>query len=312
MKKVDSNIEQSIIDEYRKDKSMKCIGNLYELSVTTVFNILKRSNIETRTKGGIYKIDENKVVNMYKQGQSSSKIAEYYNVSCHTITNILEKNGVKRDNIYYNINLIGDYWECINTLDKAYFLGFLLTDGNISGNYIRLQLSSKDEHILYTFANKTQNGNKIYKDKRGLVSFGVKRKKWVDDLKQYGIIPNKTYNVKLPIVKDNMLPHLLRGIIDGDGWISSKAHQLGICGTEELVTEVRNIFVEKLNVYNVKILHTEEHLWQATWASTSDIKKIGEYIYKSKEDCFLKRKYDEYLKIIHVNTEVSQEITQGF
>ena len=65
-------------------------------------------------------------------------LANKYKVSFHTISNILEKYKIPRNNLYHNKFLIEDYWETINSNDKAYFLGFMITDGNISGNMIRL------------------------------------------------------------------------------------------------------------------------------------------------------------------------------
>lgn len=101
-----------------------------------------------------------------------------------------------------------------------------------------------------------------------------------------------------------MMPHVIRGMIDGDGWISSAAHQLGFCGNEKTVTQIRNYLVDKLNVYNVKVLHPENNLWQITWASKKDIITICNYIYENKQDCYLIRKYKEFLKI-QGNTEVT-------
>ena len=37
----------------------------------------------------------------------------------------------------------------------------------------------------------------------------------------------------------------------------------------------------------------------------SDIKKIGNFLYENKEDCYLKRKYNNFLKIIQDNTELT-------
>ena len=36
-----------------------------------------------------------------------------------------------------------------------------------------------------------------------------------------------------------------------------------------------------------------------------DIEKIGNYIYQNKDNCFLSRKYNNFLQIIHGNTEVN-------
>lgn len=310
MKKIDKEKEQKIIQEYKEGYSMKNIGDKYNISNTTVFNVLKRNNIVSRTNGGIYHLDETLILALYKEGKSSQEIANKFNVCCHTITNILDKNGVKRNNIYHNINLNEEYWHKIDTYDKAYFLGFLLTDGNVCGNGIRLSLSEKDKNILEVFRNKTNNENPIKTNKRGMSSFSVKRRQWVNDLSQYGVIPNKTQTVKLPLIDNSLMSHLIRGLIDGDGWISSKAHQIGLCGTCELVTSVRNLLVKELGVYVVKVLHTQPHLWQISWSSRNDINKICSYMYKGKKDCFLERKFIEYQNIIHVNTEINQEIAE--
>lgn len=307
MKRTSKEIEQKIIALYQEGKSMKAAGEPYNVTSATVKAILERNNIPKRTKGGIYALPEKDIINQYKSGDSCQIIANKYKVSFHTISNILEKYKIPRNNLYHNKALIEDYWETINSNDKAYFLGFMITDGNISGNMIRLQLSDKDIDILKVFATKTKNSNKIESDKRNLASFYVKRKKWADDLSKYGVIPNKTYKVYLPKLEDKYMPSLIRGCIDGDGWISYKSHQIGFCGNETIVTQIRDYLVSKLNVFNVKVLHPEEHLWQIAWQGKADIEKIGNYLYKDKEDCFLQRKYNNWIQIIHGNTEVITE-----
>ena len=48
-----------------------------------------------------------------------------------------------------------------------------------------------------------------------------------------------------------------------------------------------------------------EHLYQICWCSKGDMKKIGEYIYQDKKDCFLHAKFENYKKLIDDNTEVN-------
>ena len=47
------------------------------------------------------------------------------------------------------------------------------------------------------------------------------------------------------------------------------------------------------------------------WSSKKDIKLIGDYLYKDKNDCYLLRKYNNFKKIIQINTEVDSNITKG-
>ena len=308
-KKISPEIEQEIIKLYQSGLSMAKAGARFNVSSATVMAILNRNNIPKRTNGGIYQIPEKEVITRYQKGESCQNIADSFNVTFHTISNILEKNNILRNNKYKNLNLDENYFEKIDRIDKAYFLGFMLTDGNVSSkeNIIRLSLSSKDEEILNIFKEKTGNENKICirEDKNHSERiFQLRNKKWKDDLSKYGVVPQKTAISEMPIIQKNMMPHLIRGMIDGDGWISAAAHQIGFCGNEKTVTQLKDYLVETLNIYNVKVIHPSKNLWQVSWASIKDIAKIGNYIYRDKNDCYLKRKYNNFLQIIHDNTEV--------
>lgn len=316
MKRTDKEIEQQVINLYSTTNlSMAKVGQQFSLSGATVMAILNRNNIPKRTKGGIYKIPDNDVIQKYTQeNKSCQEIANEYNVSFGTISMILEKYNIKRDNIYFNKNLQSDYFSKIDTYDKAYFLGFLITDGNITkeGNAIRLSLKLEDEEILKVFTSKVKSENQlVYRQDKPEVTFSVKNKQWKMDLAKFGVIPCKTASVEMPLLSDEMMPHLIRGMIDGDGSISNKSHYIFFCGNEKIVQQLHDFLVKKLNLYNVKILHTEKNLWSCQWSSKKDILKIGQYIYQNKQDCYLKRKYNNFLQIIQDNTEVTSLIAKG-
>lgn len=305
MTQPDENLINLIITKYQNLESIKKISEDVNLEYNKVYEILKSNNIQMR--GPKSQLDPNQIISLYKSGLSSTKIGQMYNVCTHTITNLLNKYNIPRNNLYHNINLIEDYWEVIDTKDKAYFLGFLIADGNVIGNAVRLSLNIKDEEILEVFSRVTHNENKLNYDLRNCVTFGVKRRQWVNDLAKYGVIPNKTRTVTVPVISDELMPHLLRGLIDGDGWVTS-SHKIGFCGNLQSVTQVQNYLVNKLNVYNVKIIQCRKsELYMIQWASKKDFLSICEYIYKDKEDFYLKRKYNNYL-IVNGNTEVITEI----
>lgn len=309
-KRTDPKTEKKIVEAYQSGLSMAKAGEFYGVTSATVMRILNTYNIPKRTKGGIYKLPDDEVIKRYQQGESCQKIADSYNVTFHTISNILEKYDIKRNNRYHNLTLNENYFETIDSYDKAYFLGFLLTDGSVSDkeNAIRLSLSSKDEEILNVFKDKTGNGNiiSIREDERHSERiFHLRSKKWKEDLAKYTVVPKKTFICEMPELQSNMMPHLIRGMIDGDGWITAKGHAIGFCGNEKTVTQLRDFLVDTLNVYNVKVIHTEDNLWQISWASQKDIEKIGNFIYQDKQDCYLKRKFDNFIELIHGNTEVT-------
>lgn len=243
---------------------------------------------------------ENDIIKLYNEGFSSTKIAEKYNVTCHTITSCLKNNGIELNNIYHNKSLNRSYFKTIDSYDKAYFLGLIMTDGSVGSNTneISITLKAEDIDILKVFSEKIHNENKIYIYKRQEATIKFKSKELKEDLKQYGIIPNKTkYPMSIPNINESLIPHFIRGLIDGDGWISAKGKQIGFCGCEQLVTEVRDFLVKKLNIYNVKVSHTDVNVWQACWSAEKDMESIGNYIYKDKNDCYLKRKYQNFMEI---------------
>lgn len=306
MKKIDEQIEQLVIQLYQSGLSFAKIEKECGVNQTTAFNIIKRHGIQIRTKGGINKLNINDIVEKYKQGIRVVEIAKQYNVRERTIYNYLEKAEVPRDAIYYNKELNRNYFQDIDSYDKAYFLGFMATDGNVgkNSNSVSITLSEKDSYILEVFREKIGNENPLYVLERNgrknkEVTFHLKSEKIKNDLSKYGVIPNKTFSIGPPFdINNDLMSHFIRGLIDGDGFISYKSHQIGFCGNEKMVTFVRDYLCDLLGVYKVKVIKAQEHLWQITWASKKDIKKIGEYIYNNKCECYLHRKYDNYINII--------------
>lgn len=307
--KILDSVEDEIVCLYDDGNACHAIAERTGLNVATVFNVLKRKGVTLRTKGGIEELPTEELVKVYQSGISITTLAVQFNVTDRTICNYLEAAGVPRDNIYHNLGLRRDYFAQIDTYDKAYFLGLIFTDGNVgkNNNNLAITLNDQDSEILETFREKICNENPLKftlrtdKEKPTReVEFHCKSADIKADLSKYGIVPQKTYTAKPPVFQEPMQHHFIRGLIDGDGWISEKAHQLGFCGNEYAVTYVHDLFVDQLGVYNTKILHTGKHLWQVTWASRKDIKKIGEYMYEDKGDCYLKRKYEKYQGIIQV------------
>lgn len=298
--------KENVVSLYKSGLSMAKISKNTNIGVKYIFEILHETETPIRTKGGIYPLNEQEILTKYKSGISASELATEYSVSWSTIINILKKYGQDRNNRYHNLSLNTNYFNKIDTIDKAYFLGFLLTDGNVGkkNNAISLSLKEEDREILETFSKYTGNSNKIHERKsKPEVTWTVKNFEMKRDLAQYGVVPQKTDKTFLPILPEELMPHLIRGMIDGDGSISFRSHYIYFCGNYTCVEQLRDYLVNKLGVFSPKIIHPEPNLWSCQWSSQKDIMTIGNYIYKDKKDCFLKRKYNNFL-IIQGNTEV--------
>lgn len=110
----------------------------------------------------------------------------------------------------------------INTKEKAYWLGFLYSDGNISkkGNRIGFCLSIKDKQILEKFClfvGVCPSNIISYKNPKVIYLY-VYSKIMKNDLIDNGIVPNKTkVNIFPKIESLELFLAFMLGVYDGDG-----------------------------------------------------------------------------------------------
>lgn len=135
------------------------------------------------------------------------------------------------------------YFEVIDSSDKAYFLGLLASDGNISPRLtaVRIALKETDSWILEQFrkflgnqapelrTKISKNNGKEALPQKNLV---LSRKAMVDDLIKLGITPNKSHTLKLSCDLGNFKKDFLRGVWDGDGSITQRRFKVTTASLE--------------------------------------------------------------------------------
>ena len=89
------------------------------------------------------------VISLYESGCTISQICELAKISNGSVYKILNINKIplNRKRLY---SVDDDFFETINTIEKAYILGFIIADGhnNISKNLLSIQLHPQDTDIL--------------------------------------------------------------------------------------------------------------------------------------------------------------------
>lgn len=150
MKKLDVEIENEIIKYYIEYfYSCRKISKDLGISGATVLNVLKRNGIPTRTKGGIYELPTSLLVQKYREGVSIIQLSKEYQVCVQTIANYLAKAEINLNNIYYNKKLDRNYFDKIDTYDKAYYLGFLISDGSVGTSTNKIDLTLKNQIVIF-------------------------------------------------------------------------------------------------------------------------------------------------------------------
>ena len=243
---------------------------------------------------------------------SIKKTANHFKLSDPTIIKILDEYKIPRHKkaLVYSPNMNEHYFENIDTEAKGYYIGFLITDGNVfvpkdgRQSSISITQSQEDEYILQRFADEIGVSGNIGHDGRGCSTVAIRSDIMANDLKKYGICENKTLTTTLPILNDDVMPHVIRGVLDGDGNIKSHqtstrnryAHAISFCGTHSLMENIRDFLVDKLGIFRSNVYDYEDrHLSEVKWQSVNDMFLIGEYLY-GDANIYLKRKYDKYIE----------------
>lgn len=189
-----------------------------------------------------------------EKDKTLKELANQFQVQPKSIRNLLRKMDVEITN-----KKIRDYprdsnfFNKIDTPDKAYWLGMLYADGTVAMKSNQIALALKDKEHVEKFKNAIQAvNNKIIeiKDNRFskecvIYKFTIRDKKIHDALINLGCVPNKTEMSELHIPKmpEELKWDFIRGYFDGDGCISwsknSNKYYISWVGNEYLLKDIR-------------------------------------------------------------------------
>ena len=199
-----------------------------------------------------------------------------------------------------NVNYFGE----IDSEEKAYWLGFITADGGIVNSRLTIQLSSIDRTHVEKLANQLDTNQPIFdrscerKGKFHKVSYlCVSSKLIVEDLKKYGLTPNKSTREIYYNCSEELQRHYLRGLFDGDGCIRKIKYGwlLAMCGSHDLIHSFRNHLVNSLGVTPQK-LRKQKNLWYLYFARKADVRTVLNYLYQDST-VSLDRKFSLYEQV---------------
>ena len=246
--------------------------------------------------------DELEYLKANYQNKSYREIGEYLGRKEQAIRSKLHFLGLKKGIHHCNY----DYFETIDTEDKAYWLGFIYADGNINKakNTLTINLQGRDSNHL-AMLNKCIEGNfavKIFDAKKNEQTYPmcqilVYSTKMANDLIEKGVIPHKTDKITFPALPQHLIRHFIRGYFDGDGSICERKHKKGLsdlacsfsCGNKSFLESLRTVlFQNGIKSYLVKDKRGEKFSLSLAGLQNSDI--FLHYIYDGA-NIYLNRKY---------------------
>lgn len=269
-------------------------------------------------------LEENKheVIKMYSSDNLPSSIIalKYLNNKSKddVVLRFLKKHNVKiknknsiRNKSCKKVN--EDYFNTIDSHEKAYWLGFLYADGCISyrGNTpYRITLTQKEDGPIKDFKDAIQSEHNIlyskFFDKRqnkiyNRCQIQVSSKKFAAHVYNTGLHGKNNYATKFPIILNEFQNSFIRGLFDGDGSVVIKNKDISkmnidFLGTESILKTIRHILISQLNIKIRKITpfvtNPTGSLCYMQFSNKTDLVRLIDFIYKdSTPKTRLFRKY---------------------
>lgn len=285
---------------------VKDISKIYGINVSTLSGFFTRNNVKKRRP--LTQEDKLEIVRRYLNGESPRLICNDYHITKSRVPEIVEELGFKRrrpSEARRKHSLDDSYFDVIDTQNKAYILGLLLADGSRSsrGHSICLGLQATDVDILNRI-NQELNSNRPL----SFVELSKKNKKYSDqyclhfngehicsELSKYGITPKKDFTVTFPSqISRDLYRHVIRGLLDGDGFICKIEKRCGITGNKPLIEFVASFVQEELGVHcSITSPHNSKNTRDLRISGGRQVKRFLDYIY-TDADMYIKRKHDTY------------------
>lgn len=246
----------------------------------------------------------------------NSELSKQLNRTENSIHLKASKLGLKK----YPYHCDYDFFHCIDTEEKAYWLGFLTADGWASKNsktnsgVVGLELQHSDIDHLKKF-NKSLHGNyqiiDVWKPcgvigrdpnkKSHMAMLRIFSTTMCNDLEQYGFLDDKTKNIKMPDLQRELIPHYLRGFFDGDGCFGYTKKSFGVSflsASSVLIESIKTI-LDNENITSSIVYFQSEYgtnMCRLYVYRKQDKIKLLDYMY-SNANIYLDRKFQKYLQV---------------
>lgn len=266
---------------------------------------------------------ENRIIELYNSGLGSTKISRELNIHTYRVYATLKKYNIpRRDNktkgrIYTHDY---DYFEKIDTEEKAYWLGFIYADGYVTSskqhpNSFGIAISNVDYDHLEKFKNdikatnpiKTYNQTSGYSNNTVYCRLLLTSDKTKNDLINKGVLEHKTDILKFPNEKQvptHLIQHFIRGYYDGDGCLAytntektKNTYSFKLLGTEDFLDYINNL-LEELSIGKVNHYYKRKQSQTVSSLELSEGKTLAflNWLYENSTIA-LNRKYERYCNL---------------
>lgn len=286
---------------------------------------LKENGVVVKNNHDGYEERYKRGMELYLNGVSLTKASQEVGSSPKRLSKYIKSQGIEITNPTVKRVIKDDFFKVIDNEKKAYWLGFIYADGyiietisktgKVKSMYLGIGLQEGDREHLQKFLSDIEyvNGkvrNKLVKlngKEINTVRVSINHTNMCRDLIKLGVTPRKSHTLTFPsteIVPSHLLPHFIRGYLDGDGCVEHRPTKtdgirlrVSMVGTkwflEGLMARVP-IFQANIRGDKRSAIPTSNNVisYSCNRANT-----IANYLYKNA-NVYLDRKYNKILPFI--------------
>lgn len=291
------------------------LSQKYDFSLKTIERFIKKNDLIHTSSQNI------ECIMRYINGENVSELTTIYNMSQANLNALMRYRNIPQRGTHYFANF--DYFNEIDSQEKAYFLGFIYADGNLFKNSISISIRDYDRDVLDKMKSCMDSNHKIlvtpitdfYDSSKKLdgnmVQLIITHKNIRQAMLKHGVVENKTFHInELPkTVPRELMVHFIRGYIDGDGSFTKYKpsdnyyrYCFSVTGNIGFLEELRDFVVSCVDVKFNKTLQDRypdriNETRTLKLSGKENLAKLLNWLYNDSS-IYMNRKYIKYKDII--------------
>lgn len=192
--------------------------------------------------------DVDQIVEFYQSKARVEDIATRFSVDPVTVYNWLRRRDITIRPQAKRYFCNEHFFDELSSEASSYWFGFLLADGCVTRDCISLELHERDKGHIEKFAQQIEATYPIKPSRKSCYRIEFLSRTMSASLAKHGLVERKTAVATLPSLEPDQQRHCIRGLIDGDGWITKRKaglYEVGFSsGSEQLMDQVHSKLCE--------------------------------------------------------------------
>lgn len=234
-------------------------------------------------------------------GLTNREIGEKLGYSKSNVNYWIQKHELTHNQSFYKLESFN--FNKIDSKEKAYALGFILADADISNSCVDLQVAIKDKEVLDFISSvinsRIKINNKLVKEKR--IFPNARTSKKIKDIHKY-LGGEKKDQRNYPRVPKQFEIYLLRGLFDADGCITWGRRKdrnrlwqkISFTSSLSILSGVQQYILKHMDISTAVRPKSKENCYILEFSNKKDVLKFLDILYSDNDFIVLKRKYSKY------------------